>query len=509
MTTLIVLSCIALLLIIIVQVSRVRELSKQLRGTEEVERKATNTTGIGLVAFMVLFLIGTTLSAFLYKNYILGYGPHESASEHGVLIDNMMHITLLVTYSVFVLTHILLFWYAYKFRQQKGRKAQYISHNNTLEVVWTGIPAIVMTFLVVGGLDAWNDIMGDVGADDNYLEIEAMGYQFAWQMRYPGPDGLLGRRDFRLINPTNQMGIDWNDPKSHDDVLLNNFVLPVDQKVRVRITAKDVLHDFYLPQFRVKMDAVPGLPTYFVFTPKQTTKEYRKKLSQYEEYQVPDPDDPEKMYWETANYELACAELCGIGHWSMQRTFAIVEQDEYDAWVTEQSSYYMENIRGTENDPLADQLLGVEIEQRSQQFMTDASTALRTPDDTDNTLKLEYVTYETGSARLTEMSRYQLDDVVTFLKRNTGVQARISGHTDNVGDAEMNMNLSDQRAASVRSYLTTNGIDAARLTSIGYGQTRPVETNETEEGRQANRRTELYITNTTVLTDEQEDELSE
>ena len=493
MTTLIVLVCIALLLLIIVQLSKVRELAKRLRGDVDAEYRSADTTGRGLLLFMVVFLIMTTVSAYLYRNYMLGYGPHEAASIHGGEIDTIMNWTLLVTYSGFFVTHIVLFWYAYKYRQKKGRKAEFISHNNTIEVIWTAIPAIIMTFLVVGGLDAWNEIMADVGADEEFLEIEATGYQFAWQMRYPGPDGLLGRKDFRLISGTNPLGQDWTDPKNHDDILVNDVTLPKDQKVRVRITAKDVLHDFYLPQFRVKMDAVPGLPTYFVFTPIKTTKEYQRDLAQYPEYQIPDPEDPDKMLWETRNYELACAELCGIGHWSMKRNVFILEQDEYDQWAAEQTSYYMANIRGTENDPLKDELLPSEIAERRLAFNNQADDALETPENDDNTLILEYVTFETGSAQLTPLSRYQLDDAVTYLKREADVSAALLGHTDNQGGVALNQELSRERALTVRNYLIENGIDESRLLAEGFGQQRPIADNSTEEGRQQNRRTELYI----------------
>jgi cytochrome c oxidase subunit 2 len=405
-----------------------------------------------------------------------------------------MSVTLLVTYIVFVITHVLLFWYAYKYRQRKGKKAQFISHNNTLEIVWTGIPAIVMTFLVISGLDAWNEIMGDVGSDENYIEIEATGYQFAWQLRFPGEDGLIGRKNFRLIDGSNTLGQDWTDMKNADDILVNNFKLPVNQKVRVRITAKDVLHDFYLPQFRVKMDALPGLPTYFVFTPTKTTKEWRKGLSKYAEYQTPDPDDPEKMLWETANYELACAELCGNGHYSMLRTFEIVEQEEYEAWLAEQPSFYMSNIRFTENDPNTGMLFPAEAKERTEAFNTQADTALETPGEDDNTLILKYVTFETGGTQLTELSRYQLDDAIAFLKKNADVKSLLKGHTDNTGNAEANLTLSDRRAAAVRDYLVKGGINADRLASSGFGQYAPVADNATEDGRLANQRTELYVT---------------
>ncbi len=494
MTTIIVLVCVALLLLVILQIGRVRDLAKQLRGAEEVEARNTNMTGLYLVGFMVLFLIATTGSMYLFKNYMLGYGPHESASVHGSSIDSMMGWTLLVTYIVFILTHILLFWYAYKYRAQKGRKAEFISHNNTLEIVWTGIPAIVMTFLVIGGLDAWNDIMADVGTDEDVIEIEATGWQFAWTLRYPGEDGLLGRKDFRLIDGVNSLGQDWDDLKNIDDFHATDLVLPVGQTVRVRITAKDVLHDFYLPQFRVKMDAVPGLPTYFVFTPTKTTKEWRKGLSEYPEYQVPDPDDPDKMLWETRDFELACAELCGTGHWNMRKTVRIVEQDEYEEWLAEQKSFYMDNIRGTAADPHTDKLFGPEIEARRAEFMEEAMTVLETPEEDDNRLTLNHVTFETGSAELTALSRYQLDDAITFLKNNTEITALLEGHTDNTGNADDNITLSEARANAVLQYLVDGGIAADRLSAVGYGDTRPLDNSNTAEAREINRRTELFLT---------------
>ncbi len=490
MTTLIVFLCIALLLLIIVQISRVRDLAKQLRGKEEVEATAVASTGRGLLFFMGVFLVATTASAYYYKNYILGFGPQGSASEHGSSIDSMMKWTLAITYIAFLATNFALFFYAYKYRTRKGHQAKYISHNNTVELVWTGIPAIVMTFLVVGGLDAWNDIMSDVGAEDTYMEIEATGFQFAWQMRYPGPDGLLGRKDFRLINGSNLLGLDWTDPKTHDDILVNDVTLPVDQKVRVRITARDVLHDFYLPQFRVKMDAVPGLPTYFVFTPTKTTKEWRKGLSEYAEYQSVDPEDQEgRMLWETRNFELACAELCGIGHWSMARKVDIMEQEDFDAWYGQQKSFYLENIKGTEDDPL----FMAEVKERRAEFNQLAGSVISTPGDDDNIINLDYVTFETGSDKLTAESKYQLDDAIKFLETNEDVSAMLMGHTDDTGDADENLQLSRARALAVQNYLSAAGIENGRLDSRGFGSARPIMANATEEGRQRNRRTEFFI----------------
>ena len=493
MKTLLILLCLALLMLIIVQISKVRELAAGLRGEEEIEARRTNVVGYGLLFFMVAFLVLTLATALMYKNYYLGYGPHESASVGGAEIDSMFHSTLLITYIVFVVTHILLFWYAFKFRYHKERKAQFISHNNMVEVVWTVIPAIVLSFLVIKGLDGWNRIMGDVGNDEEFVEIEATGYQFAWQMRYPGADGLLGRKDFRLIGGANQLGQDWEDRQNLDDILLNDVYLPKGRKVRVRITARDVLHDFYLPQFRVKMDAVPGLPTYFVFTPNKTTEEWRRDLSEYPEYQVPSPDDPEKQLWETINMELACAELCGTGHWSMKRNVYVLEPEEYDRYMAQQQSHYMTSIRGTDDDPWTDEFFPAEIEAHSAEFNSQVDAALESDDPSDDTFVLEYLNFETGSSTLTALSRYQIADVVDRMNNDESLTILLGGHTDSTGDADANMALSISRAEAVYNAIVEGGIDPSRLGFEGYGQTRPIETNDTEAGRAKNRRTEITV----------------
>ncbi len=504
MTTLLVLLCVALVIIITVQIGKVTELASKLRGEEEAQARSTNTVGRSMMLFMIGFLILTAVSMLYYKNWFLGYGPHESASEHGSLIDDTFALTFFFTYIVFVITHVFLFYYAYRYRYNKNRRARFISHNNTIEIVWTVIPAVVMTFLVVGGLDAWNEIMGDVaGKDQEFMEIEATGYQFAWELRYPGPDGKLGRRDFRMITGVNNLGQDWTDEKNHDDFKPAELVLPVGKKVRVRIMARDVLHDFYLPHFRVKMDAVPGIPTYFVFTPEKTTEEYRTELAKYPEYQQIDPkDDDGRQLWETFEYELACAELCGIGHFSMRKVVRIVTQEEYEKWLLEdaQKSTYFTSIRGTEFDPLQGELLQSEIKLRSQEFNTKVTAALATPEVDDDVVVLDYVTFETGLATLTPLSRYQLDDVVEFLAGNPSINILLGGHTDSTGDAAANMALSAGRAASVRNYLLENGVATNRMQAQGFGSTKPIAPGDTEEGRQQNRRTDFTLIRTTVPT---------
>jgi cytochrome c oxidase subunit 2 len=364
MTALVIILTLVLAVVVVVQIGRLAELAAGIRGEKESQEDSDRWNAYAMIVFLVLFLSGTIFSALYYADSILWYGPHKSASEHGSALDRTFNITLFFTGIVFLVTQILLFYYAYKYRRQEGQKALYISHNNKLEIIWTAIPAVVMTFLVVFGLDTWNTAMADVAPNEvagkDYIEIEATGMQFAWLLRHPGKDNLLGTRNYQLIDGTNPLGQDWTDEKNHDDLHPSEIVLPVNKKVRVRITSRDVLHNFDLPHFRVKMDAVPGMPTYFVFTPKITTEEYRRNLAKlgkdgkplYPEWHEPsDKNDPNSApRWKMFDYELACAELCGNGHFSMRRVVKVVSEEEYKRWLDGQSSYYETSIKTPAKD---------------------------------------------------------------------------------------------------------------------------------------------------------------
>jgi cytochrome c oxidase subunit 2 len=289
------------------------------------------------------------------------------------------------------------------------------------------------------------------------------------------------------------LGQDWTDQKNLDDIHPSEVVLPVGKKVRVRIVARDVLHNFYLPHFRVKMDAVPGMPTYFVFTPTKTTEEYRQELSNYPEYQQPDPNDPEKQRWETFNFELACAELCGTGHYSMRRLVRIVSEEEYAAWLSQQQSYFISSIRGTDDDPYKDELLTFEVNQRKLEFVEAVQKAIDAPEADAKVLRLNYVYFQSGAATLLPLSRYELDNLMETMGKYPNMTIEIGGHTDNTGDAPANQVLSEERAKAVQDYLVGKGVPVGRLKVVGYGQTQPVETNDTEAGREKNRRTEFKI----------------
>ena len=497
MTLLIGILIFVVFIIVLIQVSRISEITRSLRGEEDWKWVNSKRTGFWLFVFGIAFLVLTIASAIYYKNYMLGYGPHVSASAHGHQIDSLWNLTLFFTGIVFVITQFMLFFFAWKYREKKGQRASFIHDNLKLELVWTTIPSIVLVILLLRGLISWNDIMADVKSDDEFLEIEAMGMQFNWLLRYPGEDNMLGTRDFRMTTAVNPIGQIWTDPKNLDDLQPSEIVLPVNKKVRVRILAREVLHSFFLPHFRVKMDAVPGMPTYFVFTPTVTTEEYRQQLSQYPEYQEPadasDPEGPQK--WEVFDYELACAELCGSGHFSMRKVVRIVEQDEYEAWLKSQTPYYFSSIRGKDSDPFKDQLFESEIAERKKNFENEMYEVMykELEEGEDRVYKLNNVQFQTGSAQLSDLSVYELENLAEFMKENADLKIEIQGHTDDTGDAQKNNELSQSRADRVAAFLQEAGIASDRFTSVGYGSTRPVDTNSTDAGRAKNRRVQIEI----------------
>jgi len=503
-----ILLCLILITVVVVQVGKVSELAGGIRGEKAMQASRNAFNAKMSMVFLVLFLIGCVWSSIYYAPSILWYGPHVSASEHGGILDSLFNVTTFFTGIVFVITHVLLFYFAYKYSGKEGRRSKFLAHDTKLEIIWTVIPAVTMCYLVIQGLVAWNTVMGE--AEDPFMEIEATGQQFAWIMRYPGADYALGTKNFRNIGPTNELGMDWSDTKTHDDVISSAageiIKIPLGKEISVRITAKDVLHNFDLPHFRVKMDAVPGLPTFFKFTPTVTTEEYRKNLSvlnkdgspMYPEWHIPaDPEDPEgPKRWEAFQYELACAELCGKGHYSMRRYIEVVSEEEWTQWMAEQPSYYMSSVRNTDEDPYKGQLLPIDIKYRSKAFRGRLAAALAKENAADRILRFDYVNFETGSAKRTEDSKYELGDLVSAMNRYPNMTIEVAGHTDNVGDPAMNLALSNDRAQTIYQFLLDNGISASRMTKAGYGDTVPVDAtadNNSAEARANNRRTEFKI----------------
>jgi cytochrome c oxidase subunit 2 len=309
--------------IVTFQIAKAGEYVAILRGEENARKESNRINAFLLLAFMVIGLIGVWYCHQTLKDKILG----EPASDHGEKIDLMMWITLAITGIVFVITQILLFWFAYKYQEKEGSKAFYYPHNNKLEVIWTVIPAITLTILVGFGLYYWFQITGE--APKNALVVEVTGKQFGWEFRYPGKDGKLGKKYFKEVNEVagNPLGQIWSDPANHDDVYATaEMHAVVNRPVKLVIYSKDVIHDVGLGHFRMKADAVPGIPTTMWFTPKFTTRQMREKYG---------PD---------FNYEISCQEMCGKGHFSMRGTIIVESQGEYNAWLAQQKPKYQEYL---------------------------------------------------------------------------------------------------------------------------------------------------------------------
>lgn len=315
---------ICLVIAIIGKVMSIYGLTRQLQGHKPHSVWSSHQGWFFLFA-LIFFLYGIYWS---YTNHgAASYRP--SASEHGQAIDTMFIITTILTTIVLILTHILLFGFAFKYRGSDRRKAYYYPHNNMLERIWTIIPALVLASLVLFGFFTWRRItVVPVEKQKSALQIEVTGEQFLWSVRYGGRDNIIGKHNYKLVTPTNNLGIDYNDKNAFDDVRANDIVLPVGKPVRFTINSKDILHSFFIPEFRVQMNAVPGMPTFFQFTPTQTTEERRKALGN------PDYD-----------YILLCSKICGAGHYNMQKTIKVVSQEEYEQWLSEQTFFYTDDVK--------------------------------------------------------------------------------------------------------------------------------------------------------------------
>jgi cytochrome c oxidase subunit II len=317
--------------IITFQIAKASEYVGILRGEERTRKENNRINAFLLLAFLVLGLIGVYYCNEQLKGKILG----ESASVQGEKIDTMITITLVVTGVVFVLTQVLLFWFSFKYQESEKRKAYYFPHDNKLELIWTVIPAIVLTVLVGFGLYYWFQITGE--APKNAQVVEVTGSQFKWEFRYPGKDGTLGKKYFKNISETqnNPLGQIWEDKANQDDIIVSQEAhVVVNKPVKLVIYAKDVIHDVGLVHFRLKMDAVPGIPTTMWFTPKFTTAEMRKKHG---------PD---------FNYELSCDQMCGQGHYTMRGTIVVETQAEFDRWLAGKPAQYLAAHSASNPGPL-------------------------------------------------------------------------------------------------------------------------------------------------------------
>ena len=257
-----------------------------------------------IVALAMLFVaIGTVGFHFLSPWW---WTP--IASNWGY-VDDTIIITFWITGVVFIAIIVFVAYCIYRYRHQEGRRAVYEPENKKLEWWLTGLTTVGVAGMLTPGLFVWDQF---VTVPKEATEVEVLGQQWQFTFRLPGKDGVLGTSEARYISPENPFGLTPDDPNGQDDVLIESdeLHLPLDKPVKVLLRSIDVLHDFYVPEFRAKMDMVPGTVTYYWFTPTRT-----------------------------GTFDVLCFELCGVGHYTMRAKVVVDEENAYQAWLNEQPTF--------------------------------------------------------------------------------------------------------------------------------------------------------------------------
>jgi cytochrome c oxidase subunit 2 len=244
------------------------------------------------------------------------------ASQHGTDIDsalNWVHAFMAVLFIGWLIFFVVALW---RFRRSRNPVANYKGVTNS-SPTWVEVSVVLAEVILLVGLaiPLWADRVDDFPPENVSTVVRVVGEQFAWNIHYPGPDGKFGRTAIDKIDlQTNPLGLDRDDPAAKDDVTtVNQLHLPVNKPVIVHLSSKDVIHSFGVPEFRVKQDAVPGISIPIWWVPTVTTAQMRQKKNKPE-----------------FTYEIACAQLCGIGHATMRGFVTIHEPQEYQAWMDEQ-----------------------------------------------------------------------------------------------------------------------------------------------------------------------------
>jgi len=240
-----------------------------------------------------------------------------------------------------------IFYFTFKYRGIKGRKALFFADSHKLELAWTITPAIVLAGLIIYGLWTWNEVM-DLSDAENPLIVELYAKQFQWEARYAGSDNELGNANVRFIKGTNTMGVDFSDKNAADDIPLmvsegkyvKELHLPKGRKVIFKMRSQDVLHSAYMPHFRAQMNCVPGMVTQMGFTPTVTTAEMRlnkdtqSKFENINEIRIKKGEEEVEF-----DYLLLCNKICGSSHYNMQLKIVVDEEADFNNWLAGQKTF--------------------------------------------------------------------------------------------------------------------------------------------------------------------------
>ncbi len=301
------------------QLVRVVELSARLKGVDpnKVTESDNRLNGRLMLTFMIAMFGFSIWQFFAYKDRLLP----TSGSAHGEEIDWLWDFNMIIIIIVFFITNGVLFFMAYKYYGRDNAKATFYPHNNKLEMLWTGVPAVVLFIIIFLGIKLWNNITEPAPANVRLIELYAK--QFNWTARYAGEDNKLGKANYLLIQGANELGLDSTDKASNDDIIVKGeFHIPVDQEVNFRNRSQDVIHSMFMPHFRAQINTVPGIETYFHFKPIHTTEEMRKITG-----------NPE------FDYILMCNKICGASHYNMQMKIVVDSPKQYEEWIKQQKTF--------------------------------------------------------------------------------------------------------------------------------------------------------------------------
>jgi cytochrome c oxidase subunit II len=260
---------------------------------------------MGLALMVVIWLI-TLISTYFFvaKTWWLPVGAAASAE----FIDGQFALTFVLMGIIFLAAQLGLGYIVWRYREQPKAPPAYYSHGHTtLEVVWTLLTAVLFIGLNLMGSKVWASQRWDPAAP-GAVQVEVTGMQFAWYFRYPGPDGKYAPTSVKLMDPSAggeaAVGLNTSDPDAKDDVVTGTMYLPVNREIDISLRSVDVIHSFFVPSLRFKQDAVPGLNIHMHLTPTVI-----------------------------GEYEIACAELCGLGHYKMHGVVHVVSQEDFDKWL--------------------------------------------------------------------------------------------------------------------------------------------------------------------------------
>jgi len=347
MTSLLVIIVLVLLAVALWQLTKIFDLTQVGSSSDDSQVASDNDNNVqgyimfGFLAFIYIFTIYGLLKWG-------GLALHTPASEHGLLVDNLMNITWVLIFVVQFITQGLLYWFSFKNRGHKDRKALFFADSNKLEAIWSIIPSVVLACLILYGLYAWNNIMF-VDKDEDVIEIELYAQQFKWTARYAGADNTLGKANVRLIEGINTLGVDMSDPNAQDDIVVSELHIPKGKKIHFKMRSQDVLHSAYMPHFRAQMNCVPGMVTEFAFIPTYTTAEYRELPFMIEKVSNINKLRAEKstelvakggtaLDPYTFDYLLLCNKICGASHYNMQMKVVVDTPEDYKKWLSEKTT---------------------------------------------------------------------------------------------------------------------------------------------------------------------------